>query len=304
MKDHLPMPQVRGWVLLGSDVTPAPRPFATTLSDRSVVYAPNAVLGNKAISVGHQYSHLVLLPEKRAGQRSPWVVPLSVRRVGSHQGGTQVASEQLDTLLQEAILPQDKLCVHVGDTVDSGAKFVHQISRHKNVVGIARVRSDRVFYCAPVLDKTLVGAGHPQWFGPAFDLKDASTWATPDEQFSVAHTTGGGKNYTVQIQAWHHLFMRGKKKLPMQQHPFTLVRVLWLKADGTPAFKRAMWLMAAGERRHELSAVDIWQAYAQRYDMEHYFRFGKQRLLMASFQTPEMEHEENWQQLNIMARVI
>ena len=301
MKEHLPIPKTRKWVLLATDVTPLPRAFSYALWDRSVVYSPNAVLSNKPIAVGHQYSHVVVLPEKTPGQKSPWVVPLSVCRVKSQQTGTEVASKQLDTLFKEAIFPPGKLCVHVADTAYSCVKFVHQTARHKDVVQIARVRCDRVFYRAAVLDNA--AAGHPKWFGEAFDLKKAESWGTPNEQLSVAHTTGNGKTFTVQIQAWHNLLMRGKKKLPMHQHPFTLVRVLWFKADGTPAFKRAMWLMAAGDRRYELSGTEIWQAYAQRYDIEHYFRFGKQRLLMASFQTPEVEHEESWQQLITMAYV-
>ena len=44
MKEHLPIPQTRKWVLLATDVTPTPRQFASTLSDRSAVYSPNAVL--------------------------------------------------------------------------------------------------------------------------------------------------------------------------------------------------------------------------------------------------------------------
>lgn len=28
--------------------------------------------------------------------------------------------------------------------------------------------------------------------------------------------------------------------------------------------------------------------------MEHYFRLGKPRLLLAAYQTPDVEHEENW----------
>ncbi len=54
-----------------------------------------------------------------------------------------------------------------------------------------------------------------------------------------------------------------------------------------------MWLIVMGKRRHELSLVETWGAYGQRYDVEHYFRFGKQRLLMASYQTSNVEHEEN-----------
>ncbi len=43
-----------------------------------------------------------------------------------------------------------------------------------------------------------------------------------------------------------------------------------------------------------MSAQDIYQAYGQRYDLEHFFRFGKQKMLLASFQTPEDVREEKW----------
>ena len=31
-----------------------------------------------------------------------------------------------------------------------------------------------------------------------------------------------------------------------------------------------------------------------RFDLEHFFRFGKQKLLMTQFQTPEVAREEKW----------
>lgn len=97
--------------------------------------------------------------------------------------------------------------------------------------------------------------------------------------------------------------MRGKKDLPMHKYPFTLVRARVLDEQGQPVFKRTLWLVVMGERRDELSLVEAWEAYGQRYDIEHYFRFGKQRLLMAAYQTPEVEHEENWQQIVKLASV-
>jgi hypothetical protein len=39
---------------------------------------------------------------------------------------------------------------------------------------------------------------------------------------------------------------------------------------------------------------DINEAYAQRSDLEHFLRFGKQNLLLDKFQTPEVEREERW----------
>ena len=37
--------------------------------------------------------------------------------------------------------------------------------------------------------------------------------------------------------------------------------------------------------------------------MEHLFRFGKQRLLMTSYLTPDVHHEENWFKLTLLSYV-
>ena len=53
---HLPKPSQRPFRLFGLDVTPLPRPYARTLEDRSFVYQPNTIRGNKPVAIGHQYS--------------------------------------------------------------------------------------------------------------------------------------------------------------------------------------------------------------------------------------------------------
>lgn len=64
-----------------------------------------------------------------------------------------------------------------------------------------------------------------------------------------------------------------------------------------------MWLITIGQRRGELTMLEGWQVYRQRFDLEHFFRFSKQHLLMRAFQTPDVEHEENWIQLTLLAYV-
>jgi len=83
----------------------------------------------------------------------------------------------------------------------------------------------------------------------------------------------------------------------MHKHPFTLVRIVRYDEEGNEAFKRPLWLIVMGERRHELTLLQIHQAYVARFDIEHFFRFGKQKLLMVGFQTPDVKREENWWQL-------
>lgn len=78
----------------------------------------------------------------------------------------------------------------------------------------------------------------------------------------------------------------------MHQHPLTVVCITCYDEAEQPAFKRPLWLLVMGERRGKLSLEQIYLAYQARFDIEHFFRFGQQKLLLTQFQTPEVEREE------------
>lgn len=298
---YLPEPQQRPFRLFGLDVTSLPRPFARTLEDRGFVHQPNTIWGNKPIAIGHQYSTLAFLPEKVTPQEPPWIVPLSMRRVTSDQTGTAVGVEQIQDVIDDETLPFAKeLCVEVGDAAYSGVLFLGPLKKvhQNNLVTIARVRGNRTFYhpALPV-EREPGKAGRLAWYGHVFDLKNETTWSLPDEETEVDYLTPQGRHYRVSIRAWQDLLMRGRKEYDMHQQFFTLIRCRVFNEKGEPVFQRPLWLLVLGKRREELSLIQIWQAYRQRYDLEHFFRFGKQRLLMNAYQTPDVEHEENWWQI-------
>ena len=298
-----PQPKERSFWLLGIDVTPQERRFAPTLEDRGFVYQPNTLKGNKPVTIGHQYSSVVLLPEKESERASAWVIPLSNQRVKTWEDKEMVGAEQVRSLLAEEHLPfHDELCVEVGDTSYSKPVYLAANRPFSNLVTIVRVRSNRVFYCQPDEHEGVLqpGQGHPTWYGQTFRLSDPETWPQPDETLTTMHLSHRGRQYQVKIQAWHNKLMRGEQKpvpIPMHRYPFTLLRVCLYNEQGELAFQRPLWLIAIGQRRHELGLLEIYQAYLQRFDIEHFFRFGKQKLLLDKFQTPEVAHEETWWQL-------
>lgn len=303
--DGLPQPQERKYWLFGMDATSMRRQFARTLADRGFVYQPNPIGSNKPVTIGHQFSTLAFLPEKTGAADPAWIVPLLMRRITTQETETAVGVEQVATLMDDETLPFHKaLCVQVEDSRYSVPKFLSPLAGYDNLVTIARLRGDRVLYrpAAAVPDEER-GPGHPPWYGERFALLDPTTWGAPEAVAQTTHTSRRGRTGTVRIEAWDPLLMRGKQDYPMHQHPFTLVRIRMLDAAGRPAFKRTIWLVVVGKRRHELSLLQVYQAYRQRYDLEHFFRFGKQRLLLASYQTPDVEHEENWGQLVQLAYV-
>ncbi len=300
---YLPQPRQRPYWLLATDVTSQPRPFAPTVPDRSIVYQANLIAGNKPITIGHEYSSLVFLPEAETGVAPSWVVPLAVRRVPSEADKELVGNAQIKALLEDPNLPfAEHFCVNVGDTSYSKPACLYGTRGHDLLVSIARLRGTRVLHRPYVSDpsETNQPGGRPRRFGDRFALQEPETWHEPDETATFKETSRRGKVYRVEIKAWHNMLMRGKNKpyrMPMEDYPFTLVQVVRYDEKGNLACKRPMWLLAIGEYRIELTATDIYEAYKQRFDHEHFFRFGKQKMLLDAFQTPDDGREEKWWQL-------
>jgi DDE superfamily endonuclease len=298
-----PKPEKRPFYLFAMDTTPHPRPYSPTLPERGYIYQPNTIAGNKSIGVGHAFSFVSLLPEKDSQQSAPWSIPLSAERIPIDQKGISVGIKQINALMTDESLPwYDKLSVLTADSVYSQRSFLFDASKHKNLVVITRSRSNRIFYSAPPTQFTERRRGCPKKFGERFDLALEETWHPPDETTFFKSTTKKGRQFTVTLNAWHDMLMRGTQQEQMYKCPFTLIRVSVTDDTGSPVWK-PMWLIVMGEQRTRISLAEVYYCYRQRFDIEHMFRFSKQRLLMTDFQTPEVEHEENWIRLVMLAYV-
>jgi hypothetical protein len=294
-------PDKQPYWLLGTDTTSYPRQFARTLEDRGFVHAPNAVRGNKPVTIGHQYSVTASLPERNSGE-PPWVVPLVSQRVRTQETESQVGLQQLVRLVEDEDLPwHNEFVVHVGDSRYSTPAFLYGAAQQENLVTISRLRSNRKLRRLPPPVEGKAGPGHPTWYGEKFKLNDPSTWHEPDEWVEFEYTSRRGKTYRVRIEVWNEMLMEGTREIPMHRLPFRLIRILWLDENGQPTHKQPIWLAVSGQRRHDLSLQQVQNAYSRRFDLEHFFRFGKQRLLLTRFQTPDVQREENWWQIVLLA---
>ncbi|MGB7415851.1 MAG: transposase [Thermosynechococcaceae cyanobacterium] len=105
ISELIPTPKQKQFYLWAIDVTPLPRPYAKTLSERKIIYQPNTIKGNKPINIGHSYSVLTSLTEREETGDMSWAIPLTVERVSSSQTGKQVGSQQLKQILSQSNLP-------------------------------------------------------------------------------------------------------------------------------------------------------------------------------------------------------
>ena len=219
----------------------------------------------------------------------------------AYQSGVDVASEQIQSVMSDSSLPwHEKLSVLVGDTAYSQRSFLFDQSKHKNLVVIARVRSNRVFYQSPLVDESKKKPGCKKKYGERFDLGNPETWPCTDETTQTQQTTRKGRVLNITIQAWHQMLMRATLLQKMYRHPFTLMRIHVTDDTGNSVWK-PMWLIVIGDQREQISPTVAYQSFRQRFDIEHMFRFSKQRLLMTEFQTPDVKHEENWIRLVMLS---
>ena len=100
--------------LFAIDCTADPRIYANKVKDRTIVHAPNHVPGQKPITVGHEYSVLVYLPDREEDKEKHWVAPLSVKRVESPQSGPEAGLLQLEKIAHRTVF-KSRLCMSVID---------------------------------------------------------------------------------------------------------------------------------------------------------------------------------------------
>jgi len=195
LNPYLPTPRQKSFWLLFVDVTVQPRPYGHTVDDRGMVYHPTVVSGNKPVTIGHQYSSVVLGLEPEAGVTGSWVLPLLTERVATSQDKEMVGGRQIDALLDDPQLPfGQELCVEAVDSSYSKPVYLHNHRQHANLVTIARVKSNRTFYHQfqpeTEMDQSV---GHPRWYGDRFKLSATHGRANPDETLIRWETSPQGK---------------------------------------------------------------------------------------------------------------
>jgi hypothetical protein len=286
--------------LFAIDVTPYKRPHAKKVTDKGFVYSKASISSANPVVIGHKYSYVNYLTEE-----NHWALPLSVKRVATTEKDTVVGVSQWTDIISDPANNLDgKTSVGVFDAAYSNAYAINSFVEGKTEksILIARIRGDRVLM-RPNLIPHDGKQGRPSMFDKPnpFKLKEDDTWGDPKDTQQVDWETKKGKNHTVEIMVWDNLRMRGHKDAHIQHIPLTVVRITVSDKDGKEIYKNPLWLLMVGNWPIHWLISKYWHFYCARFDIEHYFRFGKQRLLMVAFQTSETINEENWMQFGMVA---
>lgn len=287
---RFPEEKERPFHLYAIDVTPESKRHSETMEDRTFVHKADQL--GIPIMIGLEASVLVAIPEQEDGE-AKWTLPLSVERVSSKETACQVARKQLQLLAKKEV-HSGKLSVI---TVDSAYTSLEPIT--KNQVIIARGRADRVGRRLYDHQDEEIRRGRPRKYmeGSIKFREDIPVDAEhgPDEQFEDQMIYRGQLVYRL-ISRWNDVHLHDRKEL------VDVVKVeLFSRAGAIPIFDAPLLLIVSGSRRRELSGKLVFECYQCRFDIEHFFRFQKQRLLFGGFQTADLRRQCNWWWICLMA---
>jgi hypothetical protein len=272
------MPQesetVAGCKVYAVDATPNEHEEAKTLPDRSVLKSDK----KDPMRYGHKYSWLVRL----INFGTSWAAPVDIERISTETTDTQLAAVQV----QELDLRDGQPKVIVADSRYEDRHFLGIFEHFQHTFGLIRLHGNRVLSEAPK-KKPKGSRGAPRKHGQSFKLNGAHRSADQSETFQLGQQT-------VRVYAWQKLHF---KKLATLIG--TLIQVEFLKADGTPRYKRPMWLLWTGPQTIALS--DLCRMYLWRFAIEHLFRFLKQHMGLNSNRSPNLVSAQQWMWLCVLA---
>jgi hypothetical protein len=259
------------WVSI--DSTSIPRPEAETSADRGMIYVPNLPHAKKPVSVGWQFSTVMLLPTTK----SSWGAILDQRRIASGQTAVEVAVQQLESLL--ALLPREVRVL--GDRWYVTGSFV-QACQRLCIGALLRLKRNRKLY-RPAPPPVAGKRGAPRKDGPLFQGSRPETWGEPDALWSGADEHA----QSIQVQSWQHLHFRQAREVEV-----TVFRVLRAGARETKRDPRESWFVWIGPA--PLPLEEVASTYQRRFSHEHTYRFLKQDVFWTKVHVRTPAQFERW----------
>ncbi len=290
-KDFLPEKFNNRFHQLNTDASSIYREHSPSMEDRGFVYKSNEIIyGNKPVTIGYNMSCVGI----NARQNNvSWNLPLSCLRIPTACNTNEFTAKQVKNLVETEEVFANDLIVNSLDSGYCNINYIYPVYQLDNLVNIIRMRANRKVYFQYSGKQENQGA--KKKYGNVFKLNDTKTHTVPSEKENVTITLQSGRMCSVKIRKWENMIISGENDKRMYDKAFHLIAVdVYDLETKNKLFKRTMWLTVWGKRKDELSLSDIYYSYRLRFDIEFYFRFGKQKLLLDKFQTPDVEHQENW----------
>jgi len=290
---------------LQTDVVNIFREHAPCLKERQYRHKANNVIGgNQPLGIGFGLSLVNL-----ADCSSSWSVPFDLKRVSANEDEIEVGAEQIKRICAAEEFARS-LQINAADSSYGVAKYISKVNGISNLVNVIRLRhANKVFE-----SEYQETGGAPQIYGSLYYLIEESGWKEyktkkktshkyltsiyekeADERAEIEKETKKGRRLRIELRRWRAMKMRTKCGNSMKEVEFEIVGIRVLdKQTSKRVFKQDVFVAVVGQEREGLTIEEIAEVFYHRFDLEVTNRFLKQNLFLESYQTPEVQHLDNW----------
>jgi hypothetical protein len=258
---------IGGYEIHAIDATPHERMSAETLEDRGALKAQQ----KEPVRYGHKSSWLVRLVQSGTS----WVAPEDIERISTATTDTKTAAQQVKDLAMRNQRPK----VITADSRYRDKHFLGVFAGLERTFALVRLQNNQKLSQEP-MPKPKGSRGASRKHGADFQLTAIEREPDAFEEFSL------GKQ-KVRVRVWHKLHFKRLAKVKG-----SVVCVEFLKEDGTPRYKRPLWLFWTGPE--DVAPQDLCRMYLWRFAIEHLFRFLKQHMGLNSNRSSNLESLQRW----------
>ena len=116
---------------------------------------------------------------------------------------------------------------------------------------------------------------------------------TPNSAEEFEEVLKNGSIQTVRLLIYEGCICRGSKDYKISHVEVNFVKVEIVKENGHRKYDRDLWIEVVGKKKDKISLKDVYLHYKSRFDIEHFLKFGKSKLLMDKFQSSDPKKDEN-----------
>lgn len=259
--------KIAGYEIHAIDATPNERMAAETLPDRGALKAQQ----KDPVRYGHKYSWLVRLVQSGTS----WVAPEDIERISTETTDTKLAAQQVKDLAVRNKHPK----VVTADSRYRDKHFLSAFAGLENTHGLVRLQNNQKL-SQELVPKPEGSRGAPRKHGADFQLSAIEREPDARQEFLLGQQT-------VRVRVWHQLHFKRLAKVTG-----SVACVEFLKEDGTPRYKRPIWLFWTGPE--DVTPQDLCRMYLWRFAIEHLFRFLKQHMGLNSSRSTNLHSLQRW----------
>ena len=218
------------------------------------------------------------------------MLPVAIDRVPHSENKFDFSVAQAESVLDK--VPEDDTSILVGDSAYSCNKFIHNLSKRENVVVITRMRANKAIY--KKYEDKKEGSGRKRKYGKKYLLNKPDSLPDPDYVEEFKKTTKKGLLLKIRLSLFKGYICRGSKDYTMSDTPINFIRAEVFNENGEKKYDRDLWIGVAGKARDKVTTMDGFKEYADRFDLEHFFKFSKSKLLMDKMQSSDPKKDEDF----------